>query len=300
MKITAIIDSYNYVSYLEAAIQSVLDQTRKPDELIVVDDGSSDGSLELAEKMLAEVSWARVVSKENGGQLSCITRGIVEATGDILAFLDCDDVWRNDHLEKAISHFEEHPELSLYFTAYECFNAEGVIGVKSRGYASGLIGRTLATTAAGKSYVGAVNSALVARASYLKPYLPLPAELEKDWVINADNIIVWITSLSGGLKYSSTEPTLRYRIHGANQTIEAKKAKSKTHREIARMRLFKHFDSVFYIPLDIPKALYKELRAHQCDKKELKKEYVKALTKNAERFTLCQYWWLKLKLASCS
>lgn len=298
MKTTVVIDSYNYASYLPEAIESVLSQTRQPDELIVVDDGSTDGSYELAEEMLSNVSWARVVSKPNGGQLSCITRGIMEAEGDIIAFLDCDDKWRDDHLEKALPYFEKHQDLSLYFTTYQEFDESGDLKVSSMGYSTGLIGQTFVTTAAGMSYVGSVMSSMIARSSYLKPYLPLPAELEKEWVMNADNIIVWITSLSGGLKYSSSEPTLHYRIHQKNQTIQSRSYKSKTHREVSRMRLFKYFTEVFFIPQDIAKALYKEFRAHQCCKKQIKKEYLKSLGKSDQLSWLLRYrLWLKLVLA---
>ncbi|WP_018969634.1 glycosyltransferase family 2 protein [Rubritalea marina] len=277
MKITAIIDSYNSAPYLAEAIQSVLDQTRQPDEFIVVDDESPDESVSIAREMLKEVSWARVVEKKNGGQLSCVSEGIVHSTGDLVALLDSDDIWHENHLELAEKQFLNEPKLSLYFSASKEFG-EGDKNLY-RSYCPKLIGQTTVLTAVGNSYVGGLNSALVARAADLKPYLPLPRDLEKDWVVNADNITIWLTSLSGGYKYASDEVTVKYRVHPTNNHKALSKHPARIHRKAATARFFEYCRSVFSIPADFGKLLPQEYRAHPNRTKELKKEYLKALGK---------------------
>ncbi|HEX2578231.1 MAG TPA: glycosyltransferase, partial [Aquihabitans sp.] len=80
-------------AYLAAALGSIRDQTVPPAEVIVVDDGSTDGSGELA-----AACGARVVSQPPTGYASAVNRGVSEASGDVLAFLDADDLWAPEAL----------------------------------------------------------------------------------------------------------------------------------------------------------------------------------------------------------
>lgn len=102
MTISAIITAYNSECYLAEAIQSVLRQTRPPEELIVVDDGSTDRTIEVA-KSFKEVRYLR---KENGGIGSARNFGVEAARGDYLAFLDSDDLWIEAKLADQLSQLE--------------------------------------------------------------------------------------------------------------------------------------------------------------------------------------------------
>lgn len=84
---SVIINNYNYARFVGDAIKSVLDQTSKDTECIVVDDGSTDGSL----AVIRSFSGIQLVVKENGGQTSAIRAGLARASGDIVLFLDADD-----------------------------------------------------------------------------------------------------------------------------------------------------------------------------------------------------------------
>jgi glycosyltransferase involved in cell wall biosynthesis len=296
MEITAIIDSYNSAQYLGEAIQSVLEQTRRPDEFIVVDDGSSDDSLVIAEELLREIPWARVVSKENGGQLSCVSVGISLAAGDLVALLDGDDIWRANHLELAEEQFLKEGKLSLYFSACVEFG-EGSKNLY-RSYVPGLIGQTSVLTAVGASYVGGLNSALVARTKDLQTYLPLPVNLEREWIVNADNITIWLTSLSGGMKYASSVVTVDYRVHASNQHKALSKRSARIHRKAATARFFEHCRREFFIPNDFAKLLPQEYRAHPKRSTVLKKEYLRALSKASHSIGLRAtiYSYIRLQL----
>lgn len=292
MKITAIIDCYNSKDYLEEAIQSVIAQTRQPDEFLIVDDGSTDGSAELARDLVKDVEWARVIEKPNGGQTSCLSEGIVQATGDILAFLDGDDYWMEHHLASAEEQFKKNAKLSLYFADFISVGEEHQYKL----YDCGAIGQTQVVTAVGGAYVGGLNSALVASAASLKPYLPLPREIERDWVVNGDNIIIWLTSLHGGQKYAAKEPSMRYRIHPNNNFKKLSEYPSRIHRKAATERFFEYCRREFFIPNDFAKLLPHEYRAHPTKCKQLKKEYLNALKKSAHHLGFWKTLVAKLRI----
>ncbi len=94
MKVSAIIPAYNRKNYLRRAIDSALAQTVPVDEIIVVDDGSTDGSAELVESLFGD--RVRVVRQANTGVAGARRRGIQEARGEWIAFLDSDDEWLPD------------------------------------------------------------------------------------------------------------------------------------------------------------------------------------------------------------
>ena len=281
LSVSAIIDCYNSEQYIQEAIESVLAQQRRPDEFIIVDDGSSDDTAKIARNLIQDIPWARLIEKENGGQLSCMTAGIVEAKGDLLAFLDGDDIWKTNHLVEAEKQFQAEPKLSLFYGPYD--EIGDCSDFKCRAYCHGLIGQTLVLTAAGQSYVGGVNATLVAKSSALKPYLPLPPQIEKDWVVNADNIIVWITSLTGGLKYAASEATVNYRMHPNNNYKKLSSHQPRAFRKSATARLFEYFERTFYLPSDLVRHLPQEYRAQPNKTKNLRKEYLRALKKSRGR-----------------
>lgn len=98
--ISAIVPVYNGIRFLAEALESVWQQTCRPDEVIIVDDGSTDGSVQLVAQFEAQMGSAlRYSYQENRGQGSARNRGVEMATGAFLAFLDHDDVWLPRKLE---------------------------------------------------------------------------------------------------------------------------------------------------------------------------------------------------------
>ncbi len=110
-KITAIITTYNYARFIEGAIECVLQQTRRPDEIVVVDDGSTDETAEIVARYSAE--GVRYVYKENGGAGSARNRGIRETQGDLLVFLDADDRWVPEKTALQLDHMMRYPCVGL-------------------------------------------------------------------------------------------------------------------------------------------------------------------------------------------
>lgn len=112
IKVSVLINNYNYERFLACAVESALSQTYKNIEVIVVDDGSTDGS-----KQVINNYKDRVISivKDNGGQASAINSGFLASTGDVICLLDSDDYFLPKKVEKIVDAFREFPETDWYF-----------------------------------------------------------------------------------------------------------------------------------------------------------------------------------------
>lgn len=110
-RVSGIITAYNGEAYVADAIESVLSQTRPVDELVVIDDGSTDQTAEIVERYRSR--GVRLVKQENRGLARARNRGITETTGDLIAFLDCDDLWVPDKTKLQVQHLVENPNVGL-------------------------------------------------------------------------------------------------------------------------------------------------------------------------------------------
>lgn len=118
MKLSVIIPSYNQQEYLSSAISSVLEQTKKPYEIIVVDDGSTDNSLEVARSF--EEEGVKVISQTNRGLPSARNTGLMNATGDYILPLDADDMLLENAIEK-ITKVAEETKADVISPSFKCF-----------------------------------------------------------------------------------------------------------------------------------------------------------------------------------
>jgi glycosyltransferase involved in cell wall biosynthesis len=108
---SVVIPCRNGEPFLADAIHSARTQSRAADEIIVVDDGSTDGT-----RRIAREAGVRVIVLESATGVShARNRGIEAASGDVVAFLDADDLWEMDHLERTIGTLERHPEAHVAF-----------------------------------------------------------------------------------------------------------------------------------------------------------------------------------------
>lgn len=107
---SVIIPAYNAERYLRQAVESALAQTHSNLEVVIVDDGSTDGTRRLADEIAATDPRVRVFTQENAGVGAARNRGIAEAHGEFLAPLDADDFWYPKKLERQIAALEERGE----------------------------------------------------------------------------------------------------------------------------------------------------------------------------------------------
>jgi glycosyltransferase involved in cell wall biosynthesis len=121
-RVSVVIPAYGNAHFLGEAVQSVLDQTRPADEVIVVDDGSPDESAAVARSFGDAV---RLLEQANAGVAAARNAGAAASTGDLLAFLDADDVWLPEKLEKQVARFAETPDAGLVHCGFTTIDEQG-------------------------------------------------------------------------------------------------------------------------------------------------------------------------------
>lgn len=119
LPVSVVLRVFNAESYVSAAIESVRQQTPPIAELIVVDDGSTDGSLA---RILASAGPIRYLSQENRGPAAALNAGIKAANHDYLAFIDADDLWPNEKLNWQMRLLHSHPEWEIVSGAVRRFS----------------------------------------------------------------------------------------------------------------------------------------------------------------------------------
>jgi glycosyltransferase involved in cell wall biosynthesis len=122
MKFSVIIPLYNKAPYAAKAIGSVLSQTFTDYELVIVDDGSSDNSAEVAGQAIEGHKSCRLIIQENAGVGMARNNGVSVSRGDYFCFLDADDWWEPTFLEEMAKLIDEYPDAGIYGTGYTIVN----------------------------------------------------------------------------------------------------------------------------------------------------------------------------------
>lgn len=199
--ISVIIPAHNAERFLSEAVRSVLDQVPTPDEIVVVDDGSTDGSAAVARAFGPPV---RLLSQANRGAAAARNLGVEQTTGDLLAFLDADDLWTPGKLDRQLAWLRDRQELDAVLGHMEQFVAPGADpSLQSRFHVP-------AAPQAGYH----VGTMLIRRKAFLNVG-PFDGTLRSgefiDW---------WARATEQALKYVvMPEVVMRRRIHGGNHTL---------------------------------------------------------------------------------
>jgi glycosyltransferase involved in cell wall biosynthesis len=209
-----VITSYNYRDFVGAAIDSALAQTRPAAQVIVVDDGSTDGSPDYLREHYGSDARVTLLCGENGGQLVAFQRGVAEAQADVVCFLDADDRWEPNYLAQIGEVYDSRRDIDFVFSDMQLFGDEE----RWMGYADRSLdlGFTVISTYALMHWYGAPTSALSMLALWARRTLALPADLSSNWRLSADNCLVYGASVLGARKYYRRTGAVHYRIHGNN------------------------------------------------------------------------------------
>jgi glycosyltransferase involved in cell wall biosynthesis len=212
--VSVLINSYNYSDYVIDAVESALAQSVTPDEVIVVDDGSTDNSVDLLTSRYASEKRVKILKQRNQGQLFAFVLGMENASGDLICFLDADDKYQSHHIEEIVKCFADHKDVEFVFTAHRCFgSSEAVVRYAPEDLD---LGYSVIAMLRGRIYVGSVTSTLAIRRSLALTLMPPMRQAAPRWRIRADDCLVYGASLAGARKYFLANPTVLYRIHGGN------------------------------------------------------------------------------------
>jgi hypothetical protein len=210
--VTVLINNYNYARFLPDAVESALAQTHADVEIVVVDDGSTDGSRELLGRWAGRI---RTVLKENGGQASALNAGWAAARGELVLLLDADDVLLPDTAARALAAHAPGTATVRYPVA--------MVDADRRP-----LGRTLPAgplpsgdlaprVLAGERCPAPPTSGTALDRVLADPLFPIP---EDDWRISADAYLALLAPLAGRVATLS-DPGALYRVHGDNRWLLA-------------------------------------------------------------------------------
>jgi len=212
LKISVLINNYNYGRFLGRALASVAAQTRAADEVIVVDDGSSDDSLEVARDWAARDSRIRVLAKSNEGQLSAFNMGFAESRGDVITFLDADDEYLPGWLERLEQEYSARPTVDYIFSPMTVVGGSaGSETVEEVDF-----GLTYFRALILQAWISSPTSGISARRRLLERFLPMPLSVNCHCRANADLVLAYGASVMLGHKFQLATSYIRYHWHGEN------------------------------------------------------------------------------------
>lgn len=217
---SAVITSYNYRDFVSQAVDSALAQTRPPLEVLVVDDGSTDGSGELVEQRYGSDPRVRLIRRENGGQLAAFATGVREARGDVVAFLDADDLWEPEYLARVGSVYALFPDVGFVYTNMSYFG--NLAGRFSNDGESRDLGLSVLLGAFRARWQATATSAMSLNRQIALELLELPEQFFRTWRTRADDCIVCGADILAVHKFYLAESLVRYRAHGGNAWLDRK------------------------------------------------------------------------------
>jgi alpha-1,3-rhamnosyltransferase len=114
--VSVVVPSYNHVRFVEATLRSIIKQTLWPAELIVIDDGSSDGSPRMIERVLNDCPFrCELLARDNRGLCATLNEGLRRSRGEFFAYLGSDDLWLPDFLSARVELMESRPNAALAY-----------------------------------------------------------------------------------------------------------------------------------------------------------------------------------------
>ncbi len=208
---TVIIPSYNYAQFVSAAIESALCQTHPALDVVVVDDGSSDGSRRVIEGFGERIT---AVFKENGGHGSAINAGCRLARGDVVFLLDSDDELAPDAVETVLREWRPDTVLVHYRPAMIDAEGQTISGTVPAPWVRLEEGDVRPELLRTGGFATTVTSGLVLRRDVLERVVPIPEQIFRQ---GADGYLVRAVAFLGRVQ-AIDRPLSRYRRHGRNDS----------------------------------------------------------------------------------
>ena len=222
-RISVVMPLYNKEAEVERALRSVIEQSLTPGEIIIVDDGSTDGSRAIVERIIAEHPEAgmRLITQQNSGVSAARNRGIAEAKGEYIALLDADDAWLTGYIAEVCRLMEYYPDADAYSTAFDI-----VSGTK----------RVAASTPTTEGYIDIAEEALQHR----YPIIPSTATLRREAVLRTggfpegmrigEDQWLWVKMVQQGAKFCFSPMSLvRYSRTASNRSAAIYRAEQSAH-----------------------------------------------------------------------
>lgn len=288
---TCIVTCYNYGAFIQEAVSSILSQSTRFDEVIIVDDASSDDSATLLVEIANREKTIKVIRHEkNSGQLAAFETAILKSSGDLLFFLDADDIYAPNYLATAITFYQQIPQIDFLFCRNIQFSKIIPPSLLSGDRSCSIIpkvndlGLSIVRTLERRVFIGAPTSCLSMRRRVATQLFPLP--VHEDWMTRADDCLVFGASLAGARKFKIEADLVGYRIHGKNAFAENRNTGEPSNfflRQIAISRLFFVLRQRFQLGKDVVKLAHLEFKTIPDPNFEDLREYFGYIIKNGAK-----------------
>jgi len=206
--VSVITPSFNQARYLEATIRSVIGQDYPRIEYIIVDGGSTDGSVDVIKKYQDKLSWW--VSEKDKGQTDAINKGFNRAKGEILAWINSDDTYNPGAMGEAVKYLVNHPEVALVYADCNFIDEEDRIIGKFNSAQTDI--RRLR-----RGYVHIPQQTMFFRAKYWKELGPL----DPSFYFAMDYDLWTRIAAHAPFKYLAGKTWANFRLHTSGKTIAA-------------------------------------------------------------------------------
>jgi glycosyltransferase involved in cell wall biosynthesis len=269
--VSVVMSAYNAELYIEEAIQSILNQTFKNFEFIIIDDGSTDKSLDIIHSFQKSDRRIIVISRENRGLIESLNEGIRESRGKYIARMDADDIAMPIRIEEQILHMEGNENIVVCGSFVELFGAKKEIRkypVTDEEIRDFFVFRSPFAHPATMIYAKAIKKKM-----YNKKY------------IHAEDYKLWMELMSEGEMYNIPKVLLRYRITPDQITSVYGKDSLKVSRKIRR----EYIDKIFLrmnINMTVPDKI---------SLKDIKKLKIESLGSSNTLNTIRQVYYLSLE-----
>ena len=238
-RLSVLISCFNYRDFVCQAVDSALTQTWSPEEVVVVDDGSTDGSPELLDQVYAGEPRVRVIRQANAGQLAAFTAGAARVRGDIVCLLDADDWWEPNYLAQLASAYAADPQLDFTFSNIRILG--GQEATADRAFRARDCGYSVLPAYFLQRSLGARTSALALRRGLLSRLVDLPSDFCLDWKASADACVMFGASVLGARKRALRTDAVNYRVHGHNAWFGKKNELGMYRYHLCVQRLLAHY-----------------------------------------------------------
>ena len=258
MRVACLINHFNYGPFIGEAVASVLAQTRVPDEIVIIDDGSKEPHLSAVREAARLSPKITLIEKANGGQASCFEAGVQQSTGEVVFFLDADDRWRPKYVETVLTLLGKRPDVGFVAANHAELFADGT--TREQAFPSRDRGHSLILCLElGSAWVGARTSCLAIRREVLDDIFPLPSA--RAWRVCADEALVYGASMVGARKYLVGEPLVEYRVHGNNSWCGTKDSPERAYaRRLEGRRLVETLRLRMSLPISLASMAHYEFR----------------------------------------
>ncbi len=224
MKISVALAAYNGERFVEKQLKSLLDQTRRPDEVIIIDDCSTDNTVKVVSDFISsnDLQWDIAVAESNQGYKRNFYNCLKKCTGDLIFLCDQDDEWYPEKIEKTVEVFENDSECLAVNSSFDMTDENGEIIVPFGSDKKNTANHGLIDFTAGRGDIITVDLKTVLvynispgctccfKREAVERYIAVSeCRLPHDWELNI------IAAASGGLRFLNL-PLIGYRQHGNN------------------------------------------------------------------------------------